>query len=427
MDRPIYIREAAELVTLAGSSERPLTGAKMGELNTIEDGSVWIEDGIIQAVDRDAVIREKYGSRLEDAREVDARGRLVTPGLVDPHTHLVFAGSREAEFDMRLKGRSYMDIMAAGGGIHATTRATQHASKEQLIEESTRRLDRFLLQGVTTLEAKSGYGLSLMHELKQLEAAQELDGQHPIDLVSTFMGAHAIPVDRREQPDRFVDEVIHEMIPEVARRKLAEFNDVFCEKGVFTPEQSRRILEAGLEHGLLPKIHADEIEPYGGAELAASLNAVSADHLLKVSDEGIAAMAEAGVIAVLLPGTAFFLMTDTADGRRLIDAGVPVALSTDCNPGSSPTVSLSLMMNLGCLRMGMTPAEVLTAVTINAAHAIRRADRIGSLEVGKQADLVIHDVADHRGLQYHFGSNHTHTVIKKGTVVVEAGSRIHHP
>jgi imidazolonepropionase len=424
MNRPIYVRKAAELVTCKGGSNRPLTGKAMGELHAIRDGSVWIEDGIIQAVDHDAVIRETYGSRLTEAREVDARGRLVTPGLIDPHTHLVYAGSREAEFDMRLKGKSYMEIMAAGGGIHATTRATRQASKEQLMAESTRRLDRFLLHGVTTVEAKSGYGLSLAHECKQLEVATALHQQHPVDIVSTFMGAHAIPIDYKDRPDEYVEEVIREMLPEVARRKLAEFNDVFCEKGVFTPEQSRKILEAGLGYGLLPKIHADEIEPYGGAELAASLNAVSADHLLKVSAEGIAALAETGVIAVLLPGTAFFLMTEMADGRRLIDAGVPVALSTDCNPGSSPTVSLPFIMNLGCLCMGMTPAEVLVATTINAAHAIRRADRIGSLEPGKQADLVIHDVTDHRALQYHVGSNHTHTVIKKGTIVVQAGVRI---
>lgn len=424
MPRPLYIRNAAELVTLSGSAKQPLTGAAMGELNTIANGSVWIENGIIRAVDRDDVIRHRYWEQLGDALEVDASGKLVTPGLVDPHTHLVFAGSREAEFDMRLKGRSYMDIMKAGGGIHATTTATRQASKQQLITASAHRLDRFLLHGVTTVEAKSGYGLSLEHELKQLEAARELNMKHPVDVISTFMGAHVVPIDRRENPDHFVDEVIKEMIPEVARQGLAQFNDVFCERGVFTPAQSRRILEAGLKHGLLPKIHADEIEPYGGAELAASLNAVSADHLLKASNPGIESMAAAGVIAVLLPGTAFFLMTAAADGRRLIDAGVPVALSTDCNPGSSPTVSLPFIMNLGCLWMGMTPAEVLAATTINAAHAIRCADRVGSLEAGKQADLVIHDVSDHRGLQYHFGSNHTHTVIKNGEIVVKAGSLV---
>ena len=421
--RPLLIRHASQLVTLKGSSDAPLTGKAMEALHIIEDGSVWIEEGIIQSVGTDREIAEKYGSRLEEARVIDATGRLVTPGLVDPHTHLVYAGSRENEFEMRLKGATYMEIMNAGGGIHATTAATQKATHEQLYEESRKRLDLFLRHGVTTVEAKSGYGLTLEHELKQLEVARELNRNHPVDVVSTFMGAHAVPVAYRERPDDFVERVIREMIPEVARRKLAEFNDVFCEKGVFTPEQSRRILEAGKEWGLLPKIHADEIEPYGGAELAAEVGAVSADHLLKASERGIRALAEKGVVAVLLPGTAFFLMTESADGRRMIDAGVPVALSTDCNPGSSPTVSMPLIMNLGCLKMGMTPAEVLTAATINAAHAIRRGREIGSIEEGKKADLVLFDVPNYMSLQYAFGVNHVHTVIKGGEVVLSNENR----
>lgn len=421
--RPLLIRHASQLVTLKGSSDAPLTGKAMEALHIIEDGSVWIEEGIIQSVGTDREIAEKYGSRLEEARVIDATGRLVTPGLVDPHTHLVYAGSRENEFEMRLKGATYMEIMNAGGGIHATTAATQKATHEQLYEESRKRLDQFLRHGVTTVEAKSGYGLTLEHELKQLEVARELNRNHPVDVVSTFMGAHAVPVAYRERPDDFVERVIREMIPEVARRKLAEFNDVFCEKGVFTPEQSRRILEAGKEWGLLPKIHADEIEPYGGAELAAEVGAVSADHLLKASERGIRALAEKGVVAVLLPGTAFFLMTESADGRRMIDAGVPVALSTDCNPGSSPTVSMPLIMNLGCLKMGMTPAEVLTAATINAAHAIRRGREIGSIEEGKKADLVLFDVPNYMSLQYAFGVNHVHTVIKGGEVVLSNENR----
>ncbi|MGF7086590.1 imidazolonepropionase [Kroppenstedtia sanguinis] len=416
-DKPLLIQNAAQLVTLKESSSAPLRGKTMEALQIIENGSVWVEEGIIQFVGTDTQVREQVGSRLETAEVVDATGRLVTPGLVDPHTHLVFAGSRENEFEMRLQGATYMDIMEAGGGIHATTSATREADEEQLYQESQRRLDSFLRHGVTTLEAKSGYGLSLEHELKQLEVAQKLNQDHPVDVVSTFMGAHAVPSAYKDRPDDFVELVIQEMIPEVARRKLAEFNDVFCERGVFTPDQSRRILEAGKEYGLAPKIHADEIEPYGGAELAAQVGAVSADHLLKASDAGIQAMAEAGVVAVLLPGTAFFLMAEMAEGRKMVDAGVPVALSTDCNPGSSPTISLPLIMNLGCLQMGMTPAEVLTATTINAAHAIRRGHEIGSLEPGKKADLVLFDVPNYMGLQYHYGSNHTQTVIKDGKVV----------
>ncbi|WP_126428332.1 imidazolonepropionase [Brevibacillus marinus] len=419
--KPLWIRHASQLVTLAGSSHQPRTGKQMEQLAIIEDGSVWLEDGRIRHVGTDREVAEACRGRLQEAEIIDASGKLVTPGLVDPHTHLVFAGSRENEFALRLKGATYMEIMRQGGGIHATTSATRRADRETLYAESKRRLDQFLLHGVTMVEAKSGYGLSLESELKQLEVAARLHQTHPVDLVSTFMGAHAAPPEYKDDPDRFVDYVIDVMIPEVARRKLAEFNDVFCERGVFTPEQSRRILEAGLRHGLLPKIHADEIEPYGGAELAAEIGAVSADHLLRASDEGIAMLAEAGVIAVLLPGTAFFLMAEAANGRKLIDAGVPVALSTDCNPGSSPTVSLPLIMNLGCLKMGMTPAEVLVAATINAAHAIRRGHEIGSIEVNKRADLVIFDVPNYMQLQYHYGVNHADTVIKSGVKVVEGG------
>ncbi|WP_025843900.1 imidazolonepropionase [Brevibacillus agri] len=424
MKKPVWIRHASQLATLAGGSSAPVTGARMNELAIIEDGSVWLENGVIERVGTDDELASVYRERAHEAFVIDATGKLVTPGLIDPHTHLVHAGTRQNEFNMRLNGATYMEIMNNGGGIHATTAATRQATHEELYAESKRRLDQFLLHGVTTVEAKSGYGLTLEDELKQLEVAKKLHEEHPVDLVSTFMGAHAVPREYKETPDAFVDLVVEQMIPEVARRKLAVFNDVFCERGVFTPEQSRRILEAGMRHGLLPKIHADEIEPYEGAELAASLGAVSADHLLRASDRGIELMAKAGVIAVLLPGTAFFLMAESANGRKMIDRGVAVALSTDCNPGSSPTVSLPLMMNLGCLKMGMTPAEVLTAATINAAHAIRCAHEVGSIEVGKKADIAIFDVPDFMTLQYRYGVNHVDTVIKQGTVVVAGGRRV---
>lgn len=419
--RPLFVRRAAQLVTLKGTSDAPVTGKRMKELNVIENGSVWIEDGNIRFVGRDEEVLAQIGDRFAAAEEIDARGKVVAPGLVDPHTHIVFAGSRENEFEMRLGGATYMEIMNAGGGIHRTTEATRAASEEQLYEETLPRLDRFLKHGVTTIEAKSGYGLSLAHEMKQLRTAKRLDENHPVDIVSTFMGAHAIPAKYKDRPDRFVDIVIHEMIPEVAESGLAEFNDVFCELGVFTPEQSERILRAGKAHGLLPKIHADEIESYGGAETAARVGAVSADHLLRASDEGITRMAEEGVVAVLLPGTAFFLMTEAADARKMIDAGVAVALSTDRNPGSSPTESLPFIMNLGCLTMQMTPAEVLTAATINAAHAIKRGHVIGSLEKGKQGDLVIFDAPNVAYMQYNFAVNLVDTVVKKGRIVVKGG------
>ena len=421
MSRPIFIKNAAQLITLGQKMKAPRVKAEMSDLQIIENGSVWLEAGIVQAVGRTSDLLEKYTHRLSQAETLDATCQLVTPGLVDPHTHLVFAGSREKEFNQRLEGATYMDIMNHGGGIYATTEAVKKASHTQLFKESWERMNGFLLQGVTTVEAKSGYGLDWNTERKQLEVAKLLHEQHPIDVVSTFMGAHAVPLHFKENPEGFVDLIIHEMIPAVAQAKLAEFNDVFCEKGVFTPKQAKKILEAGKKFGLKAKIHADEIEPYEGAELAAELGAISADHLLEASITGMKKMAEAGVVGVLLPGTAYFLMKKFADARRMIDLGVPVALSTDCNPGSSPTVSLPFMMNLACLKMGMSPAETITAVTINAAHAIGRADEIGSIEVGKKADITIFDVDHFAKLQYFYGINHTHTVIKKGRVVVKGG------
>lgn len=417
----LFIHNANQLITVRGFSDSPAKKEQMQELHIIEDGSLLVADGKIVAVGKDAELRKQYPEQIEKAEKINAKNKIVTPGLVDPHTHLVYAGSRENEYAMRLKGKSYMEIMNAGGGIHATTRATQQASFEQIYAETKRRLDTFLKQGVTTVEIKSGYGLTLEHEMKQLQVTKQLNDDHPIDIVPTFMGAHAVPVEYKDNPDRFVDIVVEEMIPAVAESGLAEFNDVFCEKDVFTPEQSRVILEAGKRYGLQPKIHADEIEPYGGAELAAEVRAISADHLLKASDTGIKKMADANVIGVLLPGTAFFLMAEYAPARKMIDSGLPIALSTDSNPGSSPTLSLQMIMNLACLKMGMTPEEVIVATTINAAHAIDRAKEIGSLEPGKKADVVIFDIPNYLFLTYQYGMNHVDTVIKNGIPVVKNG------
>ncbi|OCA80828.1 imidazolonepropionase [Pseudobacillus wudalianchiensis] len=418
MTKPIWIKHAAQLATLASDVKGPRSKEAMSELGLIEDGSLWIENGEIKAVGTTGELAKRYKDRVDQAEEVDASGRLVTPGLVDPHTHVVYGGSREREFEMRLEGATYMDIMNAGGGIHATARMTREATEEELIEQTTRRLDSFLAHGVTTVEGKSGYGMNIETELKQLRVMKTLQQQHAIDLVPTFMGAHAVPPEFKGREDEFVHLLINEMLPVVASEKLAEFNDVFCEKGVFTPEQSERILEAGKEYGLVPKIHADEIEPYGGAELAAKVGAISAEHLLKASDEGIEAMAQAGTIACLLPATALYLREEAAKGRKMIDAGVPVAISTDCNPGSSPTTSMPLVMNLACISMRLTPAEALTAATYNAACAISRQQQIGSLEVGKQADIVLWNVKNYQELQYLFGVNHVHSVWKKGIQVV---------
>lgn len=418
MKKTIWIKHAAQLATLASEGKGARSKEAMSELGLIEDGSVWIEDGVIQAVGTTKELEKRFASMAHEAEVVDASNLLVTPGLVDPHTHVVYGGSREREFEMRLEGATYMDIMNAGGGIHATTRMTREATEEELIEQTTRRLDSFLAHGVTTVEGKSGYGMNLETELKQLRVMKKLQEQHPIDLVPTFMGAHAVPKEFKGREDEFVDHLIHDMLPVVAEEKLAEFNDVFCEKGVFTPEQSERVLEAGKRFGLIPKIHADEIESYGGAELAAKVGSISAEHLLKASDEGIKAMAKSGTIACLLPATALYLREDAAAGRKMIDEGVAVAISTDCNPGSSPTTSMPLVMNLACISMRLTPAEALTAATYNAACAINREDQVGSLEVGKQADIVLWNVKNYQELQYLFGVNHVKSVWKKGVRVV---------
>ncbi|CAM3251400.1 imidazolonepropionase [Filibacter tadaridae] len=415
--KPLWIKHAAQLVSLSGENA-PRIKEQMSDLAIIEDGSVWIENGEIIAVGTTDELEKSFSSRSQEADVVDATGRLVTPGLVDPHTHVAFGGSREREFEMRLEGATYMDIMNAGGGIHATTRMTREATEDELVAQTTKRLDSFFQHGVTTVEGKSGYGLDLETELKQLRVMKRLNELHPIDLVPTFMGAHAVPQEYKGNEEAYIDVVVNEILPVVAEEKLAIFNDVFCEKGVFTPAQSERILEAGKKLGLVPKIHADEIESYGGAELAAKVGAISAEHLLKASDEGIKQMAEAGVIACLLPATALYLREEAAKGRQMVDAGVAVAISTDCNPGSSPTTSMPLVMNLACISMRLTPAEALVAATINAACAIQMEDRVGSLEVGKQGDIVLWNVASYQELQYLFGVNHVGVVWKKGERVV---------
>ena len=414
----ILIKNANEVITLKNAVPGPRIKEQMRDIAVIEKGSVLIEGDRIVAVGTYEQLAQEFPSLVDVAKVIDASGKIVMPGLVDCHTHLVHGGTREQEFNMRLNGSTYMDIMNAGGGIHATTKRTRETSFDALYEKTMQHLDVFLKHGVTTVEAKSGYGLDWETEKKQLEVAKKLQDTHAVDVVSTFMGAHAVPHEYKGHEDEFVDVVIREMLPKVAELKLAEFNDVFCEKGVFTPAQSRRILEAGKALGLTPKIHADEIEPYNGAELAAEVGAISAEHLLVASDEGIQNMAKAGTIAVLLPGTAFFLRAPFARGRLMIDEGVPVAISTDFNPGSSPTMSLPFIMNLACMHMGMTLEEVLTATTINAAYALNRGHEIGTLEAGKQADIVLLDVANYKQLQYFYGMNHTHTVIKSGRVVV---------
>ena len=418
----ILIHNANEILTLQSTVQGPRRHEQMSELGLRENGSILIEGSCIMMVAPLEEIKAQFPRLVDGAEVIDARGKIVMPGLVDCHTHLVHGGTREHELNMRLAGKSYMEIMNAGGGIHYTTTKTREASFDELYEKTYQHLNDFLRHGITTVEAKSGYGMNWETELKQLEVVKKLQQEHAVDVVSTFMGAHAVPKEYKGNEDAFVKLLVEEMIPKVAELGLAEFNDVFCEKGVFTPAQSRLILEAGKAYGLTPKIHADEIEPYEGAELAAEVGAISAEHLLVASDEGIEAMAKAGTIAVLLPGTAFFLRAPYARGRLMVDRGVPVAISTDFNPGSSPTISLPFIQNLACMNMGMTMEEVLCATTINAAHAINRGDVVGTLEPGKQADILILDVPNYKQLQYFYGMNHTDTVIKAGQVVVKGGN-----
>lgn len=421
MEATLIIKNAAQVVTSKGASDKPLTGAKQGEITVIENGAVAVSGDKVAAVGA----TEEIMSRLKKDsgfKEIDASGKVVLPGLVDPHTHVVFGGSREHELTLKLQGVPYLEILARGGGILSSVEATRAASEEELVERGMKYCRQMLKQGTTTAEAKSGYGLSTGAEIKTLRAVRRVAAAQPVELVPTFLGAHAVPKEYKEDPDRYVELVIEEMLPRVAEQNLARYCDVFCEKGVFSVEQSRRVLSAARKMGLGLKIHADEIVPLGGAELAAELGAVSADHLLVVSEQGIKKMAEAGVIAVLLPGTTFYLREEHyAPARNMIEAGVPVALATDFNPGSSPNNNLQLIINLACLYLRMTPAEVINAVTINAAHAIGRARDIGSLEDGKLADIVVFDAPNYDYLAYRYGTNLVNLVIKKGKVVVEVG------
>ena len=355
-------------------------------------------------------------ARVPGTEILDAGGLLVTPGLVDAHTHLIFGGYRQNELALKLQGVSYLEILARGGGILSTVSATRRAGSEELFEKARKDLDEMLKHGVTTVEIKSGYGLNRETELRQLRIIQRLQNELPQDLVATYLGAHALPPEYKDNREGYISLMCEEIIPEIAREGLAEFCDVFCESGVFTAEETRRILEAGKKYGLRPKIHADEIDAIGGSELSKEVGAVSCEHLIRCRESGIEAMKEAGTVACLLPATSFYLGADYAPARAMIEAGVPVAMATDYNPGSCPSLNLQFVMNLGCLKYKLTPEEALTAVTLNAAAAIGYADRLGSLEPGKQADLVLWDAPDLEYIFYRMGSNLVKTVMKNGEV-----------
>ena len=400
----LLITHASEMLTLKGS-KKPRIREQMKNLGIMKNGSIAIQNGQIVDVGRNL--------RYKAETVIDASGKLVMPGFVDPHTHVVFAGSRESELGLKLSGVPYMEILRRGGGIFYTVEKTRKASPTQLLQQSKKRLDTMLRYGTTSCEAKTGYGLDVDTEMKLLKVQKKLQESHPMELVSTFLGAHAIP--KHTQANEYIQTILTDMLPKT--KGLAQFCDVFCEKGVFTVAQAKKILEAGKQYGLIPKIHADEIVDTGGASLAAEVGAMSADHLLRSSEAGLRAMAQKHVVGVLLPGTPFCLMMQQyAPARKIIECGVPVALATDLNPNCW-TENMQLIIQLACLKMQMTPAEAITAATFNAACAIGMQHTIGSLEKGKQADVLILDCPNHQFLPYHFGVNLVETVIKKGHVL----------
>lgn len=416
MANDLLIDNLSEVSTPVGPG--PLRGADQGRVHRLPGAEILCRDGRIAFVGDPEERRRRFGD-LPEAERLDARGGTAVPGFVDPHTHLPWAGSREEEFSRRLKGASYQEIAAAGGGILSTVAATRDAPEEELRRLVARRLDLMLAHGTTTAEAKSGYGLNVGDELKQLRVIRDAAATHAVDLVPTVLAAHEVPPEHRAARERYVDVVCDEIVPAAAEAGLARFCDVFCETGIFSAEESRRVLEAGRRAGLAPRLHADEFQDSGGAELAAELGALSADHLIAISEPGIEAMARSGVTAVLLPGTSFFLMKHKyAPARRLVEAGIPVALATDCNPGSSHTESVPMIFVLAVFELGLTIEESLAAATLNAAYSLGLGDEIGSVEEGKRADLLVLDAPNLLHLAYHYGINPVRTVVKGGEVVL---------
>jgi len=415
----LLIRGGHEVATPTGACAR--RGDRLGDLQVLPDAVVRIDNGVVSFVGDESEHDHCFAPPDE---VLEAANGCILPGFVDPHTHPVWAGSREQEFNRRLRGETYMDIARSGGGINASVRATRNASREHLLEVARDRLDVFVKHGTTTIEAKSGYGLDLETEVRMLEVIAELQRVHPIDLHPTCLAAHEIPPEHRGHPEDYVRLVIDHIHPEISRRGLAEAVDVFCEQGVFDLDQTRRMLDDAGRYGWRIHLHADELTPLGGAELAVELGALSADHLVFVTDDGIRALAASDTVAVLLPGTSFFLRSSYAPAVRMVEAGCAVALATDCNPGSSPTESMPAILALACLQMDLTVEQALTAATLNAAAAIGRAAEIGSVEVGKRADIIVLGAPTYHHVVYHYGVNPVRHVIKGGEVVVRDGHRV---
>ena len=416
----LLVHSAGQLCTVPAHNSGPQRGRALGDLGLVNGGAVAIHAGQVVAVGASDALRAAYVG----AREIDAEGRLVTPGLVDPHTHLIWAGERADEFERRLRGATYQEIMAAGGGINSTVRATRQASLDALVETGVRRLDTMMAHGTTTVEGKTGYGLDTATEVRLLAALARLDAAHAVDVVPTFLGAHAVPPEFAGQTDAYVDYLIGEMIPAVQAWRVRAwpgtlFCDVFCEAGVFDLKQTRRILEAGAGAGMALKVHADEFENLGGVGLGVEMGAVSVDHIVETSDAEIAAVGRSNTVAVSLPATPFGLgHTKYTPARKFLDAGAALAIATDCNPGTAWCENMQFVMALATRYLGLTQGQTLAAATINAAFAVGRGDLVGSLEVGKQADLVIWAADDYRLLGYRFGVNLVETVIKRGRAVV---------
>ncbi len=421
----LIIKNISQLITMSSAgldNSQPRTGTELLELGIIENGAIAVIDDKIVGIDDSKRMLASFDIS-KDTVVISANNKTVLPGFIDPHTHLIFSGTRETELALKLEGKTYMEILHSGGGILKTVRETRAASLENLVQQANKRLNIMLAHGTTTIEAKSGYGLDLDAELKSLEAIKKLNETHPIDIVPTFLGAHAVPPEFKNDPDGYIDTVIQEMLPAVISKRLAIFCDVFCEEGVFDITQSERLLKVARQLGYKLKLHVDEFVPIGGAELAAKLGAVSADHLAMSTDTGLKALGVSGVVGTLLPGTPFAIMEKHYPAaRKMVKLGVPIALATDLNPNCF-TESMQFIISLACYNMKMLPAEAITAATINAAHAIGAAKDIGSLEIGKKADIVIFDVPNYHHIPYHFGINQVEKVIKNGKLVVDRASR----